>query len=750
MNSSGRTPRVRRETPENDFSDLSRAQDDLQFRARFGYSLLAIAAIAPFMGLENSAAIIAVILIAAVAAIIEGRWMPTAGNTHRESIADLVLVLTISILDPGIWVFGVIGLQGGLSILALRMKSRAFIPVAALNIVGSVAVGAFIGQRWELAALVMPPVSATAFEYGRAMRRSLAYTQHDLTAALKATGAISHLADTDRNGIAQVMGDVKTVTGWSAEEWLELDHQSIVHPEDIGSFWIDTDTAEVGQQFDRTGRIRRPDGTFTWIRDISRMEINHDGQPMLRGLSFDVTDLEEANQKLRYQARHDQLTGLFNRIVLSETMDELLSSDSSFALLMLDMNRFKEINDTLGHQFGDEILCQQAQRLLEVVRPDDTVVRLGGDEFAVIAKDVDNEPLAQELADRISKSLAEPLTVRGLAVAAPASTGVVLANSGLSAGTLLRQADIAMYEAKRIRAAVRFFTEDLDRSSAGDATLGAELVEALDEGQIKLHFQPKVDLASGMVTGAEGLARWEHPEHGVLTPDSFLHLLDVSEAHRRFTDQMLEHGVTCARACAERGQDLQIAVNVSIRSLQDHGFAQRVLAILEAQQVAPRSLILEVTEQDLHDNNESVLDAMQQLADSGIEFAIDDFGTGFSSLERLRDLPVHELKVDRTFVQRAVSSSKDHVIATTIVGLAEQLGHRVVAEGVEDQSQADTLLSMGCATAQGYLFSRALTPEAFLDMLHDRALGDDEGDHPEVAGTSEQGEQVPDLVIPKH
>ncbi len=733
----GRTTQATDLVVESDFSELSRAHDGLSSRARIGYFLLAIALVVPLFELARGTAIMAVVVLAGIVAIIEGHKMPAAGSSCRESVADLAVVLAISALEPNAWAFGVVGLQGGLSIHALRMRPRRYLPVAAGNIIAAVLVGAAVGQQWQLAAIVMPPVTFTAYEYGRAIRRSLAYTRHDLEAALSATGAISHLADTDRNGISQVLGDVETVTGWTSGEWLTMDHQRIVHPDDLANFWVDTDLAEVGQQFDRTGRIRRPDGTYTWIRDISRMEISHEGQPMLRGLSFDVTDLEEANQRLRYQARHDQLTGLFNRIVLGEAMDELLLASAPFALLMLDMNRFKEINDTLGHHFGDEILCEQAKRLTAAVRPEDIVIRLGGDEFAVIAKGVANEERADELASRLSRSLAEPLTIRGVTVAAPASTGVVIARDDqVSAGTLLRQADIAMYEAKRIRSAVRFFTAELERASVGDATLGAELVSALDDEHIRLHFQPKVDLETGAVVGAEGLARWEHPEQGLLSPNSFLHLLDVSEAHRRFTDQMIEQGVVCAKACSSLGHDLQIAVNVSIRSLQDQGFAARVRETLDRHGVAPRYLILEVTEQDLHDNNDSVLAAIQELADAGVEFAIDDFGTGFSSLERLRDLPVHELKVDRTFVQRALSNSKDHVIASTIIGLADQLGHRVVAEGVEEREQADMLLDMGCTMAQGFLFSQATTMETFLGLITQTDSANDQGDHTKVASSS--------------
>ena len=702
----------------DELSELGRSIDRTTTRTRTAIALGGCGAVVPLFDLENSALIVLLMLVASLFALLDLTSLPAEGSGKRESHADLLLVVVLSILDPSLWFFGCIGIQGGLAIHCIRLPSRDLVPLASLNIISMAVVGAAINQPWPFALMVMPAVTWSAFEFGRDLRRALANTRQDLNAALSATGAIAHLADAGRNSSNHVRGDVERVTGWSAEDWTSMDHRDIVHPDDLESFWIDVEGARLGQQFERTGRMRRPDGSYRWIRDISRVELGREGTMVLRGLSFDVTDLEEANQRLRHQARHDELTGLFNRSVLSETMDTLLEAGSPFGLLMLDMNRFKEINDTLGHQFGDDILCEQAQRLTATVRPGDVVVRLGGDEFAVVAAGIDNEAPADELARRIAARLAQPLTLNGVTVAAPVSTGVVVAHDSThSAGTLLRRADIAMYEAKRIRAAVRFFTDELERASEGDATLGAELVDALDNHHIKLHFQPKIDLWTGAVTGAEGLARWEHPTRGLLHPDAFLHLLDVSEAHRRFADQMIEEGVAFAHVCRDLGQDMQIAVNVSVRSLQDRGFATRVLETLTVQGVEPACLILEVTEQDLHDRNESVHEAMRELADAGVEFSIDDFGTGFSSLERLRDLAVHELKIDRTFVERALVSSKDSVIASTIITLADQLGHRVVAEGVEEEEQAELLRSLGCVAAQGHLYGRAMSVEDFASLL---------------------------------
>ncbi len=702
---------------QHDLSQLGHALEGRKSRAK-SLALLAASGLAFTLPLDNRSALCAILFFAGVISALDSRFMPIEGSGNRESYIDLLLILSMTVIEPTLWFPGAIGVQASLAIHAIRLQARSFLPLATINIGSVVAVGFVLNQQWMYAAITLPLATYAAAEFGRDLRAALRGTRTDLESVLHASGAIAHLTDSGRSGVRRVLGDTERVTGWTAQEWESINHEKLVHPDDYESFWLKSTEMQVGRQVDRTGRMRRPDGSYTWIRDISRIEADTNGKPMLRGLSFDVTELEKANQEIRRQARHDELTGLLNRTVMNERMTELLDSEIPFTLFMLDMNRFKEINDTLGHQFGDDVLIEQSRRLTSVVRPDDLVVRLGGDEFAVISDGVCDEDEATHLAGRIGEAMAKPMTIRDVAVVAPTSIGVVIASDDqTSAGTLLRHADIAMYEAKRLKATVRFFTEDLERASAGDATLGAELIGALEDDQIVLHFQPKVDLATKDIIGAEGLARWEHPTRGLLAPGAFLHLLDVSESHLRFADLMITQAVACAKMCSDLGQEMAIAVNVSVRSLQDHGFPSRVLQTLALHRVEPRLLILEVTEQDLDDDNATVVQSMQLLADAGIEFAIDDFGTGFSSLERLRDLPVHELKVDQTFVQRAPTSSKDRVIAGTIIDMAEKLGHRVVAEGVETTAEEDLLLALGCRRAQGYIYGQAMDVHLFVDRV---------------------------------
>lgn len=686
-------------------------------------ALFVIAALSLILPTTNRFSLFVILATAGLLSILDHRLLAAEGSARRENYLDLLTMISVCMVAPAAWIACVIGIQASLAINAVRLRPGEFIGPAAINIAAMTTLGASIGAVWWPVLVVMPLVTWGTIEFGRDLRRAIRRTRADLESVLSATGAIAHITSLDDIGVTQVIGDTHDITGWDPEAWETMDHRDLIHPDDLDDFWIEPQHLPTNAQIDRTSRFRRPDGSYGWLRDISRLETDRAGRQVLRGMSFDVTQLEEANQKVLHQARHDQLTGLFNRNVLQDEMSQLAASGVSFALLMLDMNRFKEINDTFGHQFGDEVLRLQGDRLTSTVRPDDLVVRLGGDEFAVVVREFANAEEVVALAERIGAALAAPMKIRRLSVAAPTSIGVAMTDGSVdSAGTLLRQADIAMYDAKRKRKTVRVFTQDLEVATSSDVTLGAELIDALNNGQLLLHFQPKVDLATGKIVGAEGLARWEHPTEGLLAPRTFLHLLDVSESHRRFTDKMVDGAVQCARACIAAGTPMPIAVNVSVRSLQDRGFAKRVLRTLETHGVAPGQLVLEVTEQDLDDDNETVVDSMRQLDAAGVEFSIDDFGTGFSSLERLRDLPVHELKVDQTFVQRAPSSSKDRVIASTIIELASKLGHRVVGEGVETAEEREMLLSLGCDVAQGYIFGQACRQGDFVGLISESTL----------------------------
>ncbi|MFT7599430.1 MAG: diguanylate cyclase (GGDEF)-like protein [Acidimicrobiales bacterium] len=689
------------------------------------FGSLAAAAVTPLLPrVENRWQIFLVLSLFALHSLLDARYMPAKGASQREAYLDILLVTVIGLLEPAAWLPGVVALQGALSYHAVRLPWRALLPIASLTILSATFLSYVLEGPWFYTLLAMPLATATAARFGDEFRVALLQVQFELEAALSAASAIAHLTPVSGSGRPEIVGDVKAVTGWSMKEWSETDHRTLMHEDDLDQYWIDSDKIVAGRQYERLGRVRRPNGEYAWLRDISRGELSSTGEMLLRGLTYDVSGIEAANQRIRHQARHDQLTGLPNRVVLNETLETHLGNETPFALLALDLNRFKEINDTLGHHFGDDVLCAQAGRLKRVIRPGDVVVRLGGDEFAVIARGLNSDEAATELAERISRKLAEPITLRDLTVVASASIGISMSDeSTKTAETLLRHADIAMYEAKKHRSEVRVFTPELEIAKVGDVTLGAELVNALDAGEILLHFQPQVNLDTREIVGAEGLARWEHPTRGLLVPGDFLHLLDISEAHRRFTDQMIRQAIECARRCNDAGHPLSVAVNVSVRSLQDPDFARRVGSLLAAEGLPPHLLMIEITEQDLQDNGELVLEVLGQLASTGVEFSIDDFGTGFSSLERLRDLPVHELKVDRTFVQRAPSNRKDRVIAGTIIDLAARLGHKLVAEGVETEEQASILRELGCQTMQGYLFGRAEPVDEFVERLAQAEMG---------------------------
>ena len=369
------------------------------------------------------------------------------------------------------------------------------------------------------------------------------------------------------------------------------------------------------------------------------------------------------------------------------------------------MNKFKEINDTLGHQTGDVVLQRTAERLRSIVRGPDLVCRLGGDEFAVVtAGDDDAHVLA--VAERISFECSRLYEIDGLALAAPMSIGIASSGDGVNPTAVLRHADLAMYESKERAVPHVKYSSDIDHYSVDALNLKASLSEAVSRGEFALFFQPKVDLASGKVVGMEGLARWSHTELGWLPPSRFLGLMMLSNDFSNFTLQMLREGIAFARGSLATGNPVPIAINISLRSLREPDFAERLGEMLATADVPANLIILEMTEADVQRNIEEVAPVVEALRASGVSFAIDDFGTGYSSMERLRTFSVDELKLDRTFVEMLETNRRDQVIVESIVSLAEGLGYGIVAEGVENAGQVAQLLEMGLCCWPGVPFLR--------------------------------------------
>jgi diguanylate cyclase (GGDEF)-like protein len=431
---------------------------------------------------------------------------------------------------------------------------------------------------------------------------------------------------------------------------------------------------------------------------------------LFRTVSSASRKLREESRRNEHQALHDALTDLPNRAALQARIDEVLAGGPapgrSVALALVDLDRFREVNDTLGHSHGDELIREMGRRLLEHVGADGTVARLGGDEFGVLLPDVAGAAGAERAAEALRCVLRAPAEVDGVALVVEAGVGLSLSPGDANdASEMLRHADVALYVAKRSHAGVSVYDRAEDEHSPGRLRLLADLARAIDGGELVLHYQPKCAL-DGTVRGVEALVRWRHPERGLLAPDEFIPAAERTGLIHSLTDVVLDAALAQARRWDDAGSPTAVAVNVSTRTLLDPGFAERVLAHLAAHRTPASLLGLEITETTIMEDPERALAVLTRLADAGVRLSIDDFGTGYSSLAYLKSLPVHELKFDRSFVAGMTSSERDRVIVDSTVALGRRLGLDVVAEGVEDEDTRVALGDLGCELAQGFLFCR--------------------------------------------
>ncbi|HTY70995.1 MAG TPA: EAL domain-containing protein [Actinomycetes bacterium] len=422
-----------------------------------------------------------------------------------------------------------------------------------------------------------------------------------------------------------------------------------------------------------------------------------------------------------HQANHDALTRLPNRKYLRERLEQALAerpADECVALFLLDLDRFKEVNDTLGHRTGDLLLQHVSERLLDAVRPDDVVARLGGDEFAVLLPTIPDHATALEVAERIRGALDAAFELDGMLLEPEASIGVALAPwHGGDVESLLRCADIAMYVAKEERCGIETYSPDRDRHSTGRLGLLGALRRAIDEGELELHYQPKVSLGRGTVTGVEALVRWRHPTRGLVLPDDFVPLAESSGLMHKLTASVVDEALAQAAQWWDRGLKVPVAVNVSARDLHGAGLARTVSEGLTRHRLPAEAIRLELTERILMAEPARVADSLAELDRLGVRMSLDDFGTGYSSLVLLQRLPVSEIKVDRSFVSRMAVSSEDVTIVRSIIDLAHALGIDAVAEGVESDASWDTLCALGCDSAQGWYVARPMTADAMTEWL---------------------------------
>lgn len=422
---------------------------------------------------------------------------------------------------------------------------------------------------------------------------------------------------------------------------------------------------------------------------------------------------------MEHGALHDQLTGEFNRRAFEAAVDERCAGGrtGSAAVFMLDLNRFKEVNDTLGHEVGDRVLIEFGRRLRRLLGPNDVLARFGSDEFAMLICRDDWEQI-QDMADSILVGSFVPMNLDGLDVVVTASIGIApVPPTGSTASETLRQADVAMYTAKRDRTAVETYRAEIDRRTPARLALLGSLRAALERDGIDVHYQPKVDLVTGTVIGAEALARWNHPTLGWVAPAEFIHVAEESGLIKQLTDQVLATAVQTVSEWNAAGHALTMAVNLSTHDLLDERLPKRIRSLLDEYGVAPQHLMLEVTESSLLADTPRTRNTINRLGELGVRMSLDDFGTGYSSLGYLRRLPVAELKVDQSFVKNLLLDEQDAVIVKSTIDLGHNLGLRVVAEGIENEPVLARLRELGCDIGQGFGISRPLAPDLFLAWL---------------------------------
>ncbi len=439
-----------------------------------------------------------------------------------------------------------------------------------------------------------------------------------------------------------------------------------------------------------------------------------------------VRDRAQQVAALEHKATHDELTELPNRALLYDRLEVAIASArrsrKTMALLVLDLDRFKEINDTLGHGQGDLVLQSIGPRVRGAIRASDTVARLGGDEFAVLLPDVGDESAALMVARKVGKAIEEPLLLEGQILNIGASVGVALCpEHGEDPDALLKHGDIAMYVAKRTAVGCVLYAPEQDQGSRRRLALSAQLKGGIEAGQLFLVYQPKVELKTGRMTGVEALVRWNHPLLGVLPPDQFVPLAEKTGQIQALTFWVLGEALRQRAAWAAAGLELSVAVNLSARSLHDPELPARVTDLLAAHGTPPGALVLEITESCIMADPARAETVLALLRGLGVRLSIDDFGTGYSSLAYLSRLPVSEIKIDRSFVTGADAKqgSCDEVIVRSTIDLGHNLGLEVVAEGVEGEPTLERLIAEGCDQAQGYLVARPIPPDAVAKLIAD-------------------------------
>ena len=443
--------------------------------------------------------------------------------------------------------------------------------------------------------------------------------------------------------------------------------------------------------------------------------------------------INNRQQELEFHALHDSLTGLANRSLLKQRLEQsILNSQqerSSFAILIMDLDRFKEVNDTLGHAVGDRLLQQVAKRLVDLLREVDVVVRLGGDEFSILLPSA-QEAQAEAIAKKITDGFQIVFTIDNIPLYIGISIGIsVYPQHGTTSQILQQRADVAMYVAKRKKTGYEVYNPKHDEYSIGKLELISDLRNAIIQDELFMEYQPVIDIQNNKIISAEALLRWDHPERGTVYPDEIIPIAEQTGLINPITYWIIDSSAKYYKKLNLIGVDIKIAINLSVYNLQDHDFVEKMIDIFDQNQVSASNFIVEITESVMMTNPQQSIEVLNQIHELGIEIAVDDFGTGYSSLAYLKLLPLSKLKIDKSFIIDMINDDDDAMIVRSTIDLAHNLGMQVIAEGIEEKEHLELLSILGCNLGQGYYISRPIPKNKFKNWIiqHNKSLNDENG-----------------------
>lgn len=502
---------------------------------------------------------------------------------------------------------------------------------------------------------------------------------------------------------------------------------SLIHPEDVA--WVKTSSerylAQEATDYNPEYRMKHKDGSWVWVEDRGTAEWDAAGIAIrFSGTMSDCTERKRFEKQMMYMATHDPLTDLPNRTLLNDRIDHALIGNQRLglmvAVLLLDIDRFKLINDSLGHEIGDQLIRSVSQRLQQNIRPTDTLARLSGDEFVVICEDLPSPQEAARVAKRLLNSMAQHFMVDGNQLNVGMSIGISVSPSdGTSSQDILRHADTAMHSAKAAGGnCYRFFVAEMNKEAVHRLTMERQINEAIERQQFVLHYQPKIDMQTREIIGVEALIRWPHRTRGMINPVNFISVAEDTGQVMAIGEWVIREALAQICSWRKRGYEpVPVAVNLSGKQLMAGGVDELVLRLLHEFEVPPHLLEIEITESSVMTRMDKVLGPLQHLRDEGVGIALDDFGTGYSSLAYLRQLPITELKIDRSFVKDVPGKPEANSIAAIILQIGKELGLKVVAEGIETEDQMAFLRERRCDIGQGWLFYKAMSASKLEEKL---------------------------------